>query len=133
MEDEVNEFGTRSRVPHQSSPFPTGPNKRTGYSTSVTSPNDERILPFLTEPWRRTAAFFNGCWKITGSGGMEKKKAAKILKEKITQISSSSLSSEHLLVYRWLLLELHRVRRVGAGVAITKDAVFFFWSWIVSQ
>ncbi|KAJ7686369.1 hypothetical protein B0H17DRAFT_1136923 [Mycena rosella] len=85
----------------------------------LTSPNDERLFPFLTEPWRRTAHSFNRRIRIIGSEGLEKKEAAKLHGQKI---SPFSFALEHLLVYTDdSLRELHHVRRVGAGEAIYRE------------
>jgi ribonuclease HI len=92
--------------------------------TRLTSPNEERIFPFLTPPWRRTATSFGDRLKITGAAGREKKEAAKAHKEKISAIAPFS---NHLLVYTdGSMREIHRVRRVGAGVAIfrAEDEIF---------
>ncbi|KAJ7938834.1 hypothetical protein B0H13DRAFT_1851413 [Mycena leptocephala] len=99
-------------------------NTQLGRLALHTSPKDERIFPFLTEPWRRTAASFNGRVQISGSGGQEKKEAAKAHKTKICMLADSP---QHLLLYtNGSLRKLRRLRRVGAGVAVYRgDAEIF--------
>ncbi|KAJ7057847.1 hypothetical protein C8F01DRAFT_945335, partial [Mycena amicta] len=79
-----------------------------------TSPDDERIQPFLSPPWRRTADAFGGRLKIEGTRGLSKEDAAK---EHIRRVQWISILESHLLIYSdGFMMTLHGLRRVGAGV-----------------
>ncbi|KAF7343444.1 putative RNA-directed DNA polymerase from transposon BS [Mycena venus] len=90
----------------------------------LSSPNNERIFPYLTAPWRRTAASFGRRVCITGTMGREKKDAVKEHKTKLRELNSLP---EHLLVYSdGSLRPVHRVCRIGAGIVIYHEGAEIF-------
>jgi hypothetical protein len=81
----------------------------------LTSPNDERIFPFLTPPWRRLKTDFNERLKISALR-KDKEEAAEDHMKKIGKIENSQ---NHMLIYTdGSQRPMHRVRRTGAGVTI---------------
>jgi ribonuclease HI len=81
----------------------------------LTSPNDERIFPFLTPPWRRLKADFGERLKISATT-MDKEEAAEDHMKKIEKIERSP---NHMLIYTdGSQRPIHRVRRSGAGITI---------------
>ncbi|KAF5350420.1 hypothetical protein D9758_012444 [Tetrapyrgos nigripes] len=105
-------------------------------TAKLTSPNDERISPFTTPPWRRTASDFNPrlCIKPAppkpknedgdADPKEEKKRIEKLKDNHLNQLSELFLDPSHIILYTdGSKRPVHGISRSGAGLVAYNSGV----------